>query len=67
MAMTKNSMAYEPPKAKVYRFDENDQILTASGSPGTGGGGSTTDPIPTPEYAARALNDFMGGTNTTME
>ena len=65
--MTKNGMAYEAPKAKVYRFDENDQILTASGSPGTGGGGSTTDPISTPEYAARALNGFMGGTNTTIE
>ena len=67
MAMTKKSMAYEAPKAKVYRFDENDEILTASGSSGTGGGGSTTDPIPTPEYAARALNEFMGGTNTTIE
>ena len=22
---------YEPPKATIYRFDENDRILTASG------------------------------------
>ena len=58
MAMTKNSMAYEAPKAKVYRFDENDQILTASGE---------TTPASVPEYAANALNAFMGGTNTTIE
>lgn len=45
---------YEPPKATIYRFDENDRILTASGTP-------------TPNYAAKALNEFMGGTNTTIE
>lgn len=56
--MTKNSMAYEAPKAKVYRFDENDRILTASGAP---------TPTPTAEYAANALNAFMKGTNTTIE
>ena len=55
MAMTKNGMAYEAPKAKVYRFDENDQILTASGD------------VTPAEYAANALNAFMGGTNTTIE
>ena len=60
--MTKNSMAYEAPKAKVYRFDANDQILTASGQTNP-----PTTPDPTADYAARALNDFMGGTNTTME
>ena len=66
--MTKNATTYEAPKAKVYRFDENDQILTASGGSGSGGGGTNPDPIaPTADYAARALNDFMGGTNTTME
>ena len=60
--MTKNATTYEPPKAKVYRFDENDRILTASGS---------VDPNPpqilTADYAARALNEFLGGTNTTIE
>ena len=58
MAMMKNSMAYEAPKAKVYRFDENDQILTASGD-------VTSEP--TPNYAANALNQLFGGTNTTIE
>ena len=48
---------YEPPKATIYRFDENDRILTASGEPGT----------PTANYAANALNEFFGGTNTTIE
>lgn len=48
---------YEPPKATIYRFDENDRILTDSGGPVT----------PTPNYAANALNEFMGGTNTTIE
>ena len=59
--MTKNGMAYEAPKAKVYRFDENDRILTESGT--------TNPPIqdPTATYAANALNEFMGGTNTTIE
>ena len=56
--MDKNGRIYEPPKAKIYRFDDNDQILTASGGGGTD---------PTPEYAANALNAFMGGTNTTIE
>ena len=61
MAMTKNGMAYEPPKAKVYRFDENDRILTESGT--------TNPPIqdPTATYAANALNQLFGGTNTTKE
>ena len=49
---------YEPPKATIYRFDENDRILTASGG----------EPVPpTPNYAANALNQLMGGTNTTIE
>ena len=49
---------YEPPKATIYRFDENDRIFTASGG----------EPVtPTPNYAANALNEFMGGTNTTIE
>ena len=56
--MDKNGRIYEPPKAKIYRFDDNDQILTASGGGGTN---------PTAEYAANALNAFMDGTNTTIE
>lgn len=59
MAMTKNSMAYEAPKAKVYRFDENDQILTSSSTP--------TTPEPTAEFAANALNQLFKGTSTTIE
>ena len=42
---------YEPPKATIYRFDENDRILTDSGA----------------NYAANALNELFGGTNTTIE
>ena len=58
--MSKNGKVYEPPKAKIYRFDDNEQILTASG---------TVNPpsTPTPNYAANALNKFMSGTNTTIE
>ena len=48
---------YEPPKATIYRFDENDRILTASGGLET----------LTADYAANALNQLMGGTNTTIE
>ena len=48
---------YEPPKATINRFDENDRILTASGGLGTR----------TSDYAANALNQLMGGTNTTIE
>ncbi|MCI6420516.1 MAG: hypothetical protein MR816_00310 [Blautia sp.] len=54
--MSKNGKVYEPPKAKIYRFDDNDQILTESGTP-----------APTAEYAANALNQLFGGTNTTIE
>lgn len=63
--MNKSGKAYEPPMAKVYRFDDNEQILTASSGTGAGGGGTT--PEPTADYAARALNELMGGTNTTIE
>ena len=55
--MDKKGRIYEPPRAKIYRFDDNDRILTASGE--------STDPEP--DYAARALNELMGGTNTTIE
>ena len=61
--MNKSGKAYEPPMAKVYRFDDNEHILTASG--GTGGGGGTTGP--NANYAANALNELFGGTNTTIE
>ena len=57
--MNKNRRAYEPPKMKIYQFDDNDQILTASGG--------TNPPPLTPDYAANALNEFMQGTNTTIE
>lgn len=56
--MSQNKKAYEPPKAKIYWFDENEQILTESGG---------VAPTPTPEYAANALNKLMSGTNTTIE
>ena len=57
--MNKDGKEYEPPKMKIYQFDDNDQILTASG---------VVDPTcPTANYAANALNEFMGGTNTTIE
>ena len=54
--MNREQLAYEPPKTKIYRFDDNDRILTESG---------IVEPIA--EYAANALNQFMGGTNTTTE
>ena len=65
--MNKAKKPYEPPRLKIYQFDDNDQILTESG--GINGPGSTTTPTPdpTPDYAANALNEFMGGTNTTIE
>lgn len=58
--MNKAKKPYEPPRLKIYQFDDNDQILTASG-------GASPTPDPTADYAARALNDFMGETNTTIE
>ena len=54
--MNTSKKIYEPPKMKVYRF--NDQILTVSGE--------TTTDLPD-DYATRALNEVMGGTNTTIE
>ena len=54
--MKREQLAYEPPKTRIYRFDDNDRILTESG---------IVEPIA--EYAANALNQFMGGTNTTIE
>ena len=54
--MNRNGQEYEPPKMRAYRFDDNDLLLTASGEP----------PL-TPNYAANALNELFGGTNTTIE
>ena len=54
--MNREQLAYEPPKTKIYRFDDNDRILTESG---------IVEPIA--EYAANALNEYLGGTNTTIE
>lgn len=59
--MKRKEREYEPPKMKIYQFDDNDQILTASG------GSLEPSPTPNPNYAANALNEFMGGTNTTIE
>ena len=53
--MKRREFGYEPPKAKVYRFSGNDRILTES---------SIVEPA---EYAANALNELFGGTNTTIE
>lgn len=50
---------YEAPAMKVYNFGNN-RVLTASG-------GRPEEPELLPNYAANALNDFMGGTNTTIE
>ena len=54
--MNKNGLKYEPPKTRIYRFDDNDRILTESG---------IVKPIA--EYAANALNELFDGTNTTIE
>ena len=59
--MNKAKKTYEPPRLKIYQFDDNDQILTESG------GINPPDPTPTSNYAANALNKLMGGTNTTIE
>ena len=53
--MKREQLAYEPPKTKIYRFDDNDRILTESGI------------VESAEYAANALNEYLGGTNTTIE
>lgn len=54
--MNQNGKAYEPPKVKIYWFDHNDLILTASG-----------EEQRIANYAANALNQLFGGTNTTIE
>ena len=57
--MEEKEKKYEPPMMQVFRFDDTEKILTASG------GGYP--PEPTPNFAANALNEFFGGTNTTIE
>ena len=56
--MEEKEKKYEPPMMQVFRFDDTEKILTASGG---------YPPEPTPNFAANALNEFMGGTNTTIE
>lgn len=58
--MNKHGFEYEPPKARIFRFNNNDRILTESGT-------VEPAPEPTPYYAAAALNDLFGGINTTKE
>lgn len=64
--MEKKEKKYEPPMMQIFRFDDTEKILTESSGVNPPGGGGTT-PVPTAEYAANALNAFMGGTNTTIE
>ena len=56
--MEEKEKKYEPPMMQVFRFDDTEKILTASGI--------AADPS-TPNYAANALNQLFGGTNTTIE
>ena len=72
--MKKDIKKYEPPSMKVYRFTDQDKVLTGSGGvsdPGgsgsSGEGGGSPEPTPSPNYAANALNQLFGGTNTTIE
>lgn len=58
--MEEKRKAYEPPTVTVYQFDDSDLILTASST--------VDDPAgQLPEYAANALNQYLGGINTTVE
>lgn len=61
--MEKKEKKYEPPMMQIFRFDDTEKILTES----SGSGGITPTPDPTAEYAANALNQLFGGTNTTIE
>lgn len=66
--MSENNKLYEAPNMRIFQFTENnnaDPLLTQSGGSGGNSGGGT--PEPTPDYAASALNNFLGGTNTTIE
>ena len=55
--MDRNKHEYEPPKTTIYRFDENDKILTESGE--------VVKPVS--DFSASALNRYFGGKNTTLE
>ena len=57
--MEEKEKKYEPPMMQVFRFDDTEKILTESGGP--------NPPTPVSEYAANALNQLFGGTNTTIE
>lgn len=61
--MEEKEKKYEPPMMQVFRFDDTEKILTASGGPNL----PESTPTPTPDFAANALNQLMGGTNTTIE
>lgn len=73
--MKKDIKKYEPPSMKVYRFTDQDKVLTASGEAGLppepaipDDPGNAGDPVSRPsDYAANALNQLFGGTNTTIE
>ena len=59
--MEEKEKKYEPPMMQVFRFDDTEKILTESGDV------IPSAPTSTPDYAANALNQLMGGTNTTIE
>lgn len=59
--MEEKEKKYEPPMMQVFRFDDTEKILTASGIV------DPSSPTPTPDYAANALNQLFGGINTTIE
>lgn len=65
--MEGNGKEYEAPSVRVFRFDDNDLILTSSGSSTDSTEESTTPTEPPADYASNALNALMGGINTTME
>ena len=54
--MNKNGLDYQPPKAKIYRFDDSDRILTDSG---------VNEVLA--DNAANSLNEFLDVTTTTVE
>lgn len=56
--MNKYGLEYEAPKTKIYRFGDNDRILTESGE------GEVETPS---SYAAYALNQFIDRKTTTIE
>lgn len=60
--MEEKEKKYEPPMMQVFRFDDTEKILTESGGPNP-----PTPDTPVSEYAANALNQLFGGTNTTIE